>query len=201
MKTRGTEQGFGHLWKLLSFSLCFCRCNFLQISLLLQNISCLGGVPGSGPGDSPLLGCQGVLGGLWGADLTGQWAGARPCGVTPPFLSPIGAWAGRTPGTCCPHPCSQRGRGYGDFGVATSQLWEARGAEEEGGGHTWKCPQSSAGGAEGEGGLGAGASLPCASAPRPREDPPHREQSYRDHGRALPTPQVRGGFAGLHPVP
>lgn len=119
----------------------------------------------------------------------------------PPFLSPIGAWAGRTPGTCCPHPCSQRGRGYGDFGVATSQLWEARGAEEEGGGHTWKCPQSSAGGAEGEGGLGAGASLPCAGTPRPREDPPHREQSYRDHGRALPTPQVRGGFAGLHPVP
>lgn len=54
----------------------------------------------------------------------------------PPFLSPIGAWAGHSPGTCYPHPCSQRGQGYGDFGVATSQLWEAQGAKEEGGGHS-----------------------------------------------------------------
>lgn len=201
MKTRGTEQGFGHLWKLLSFSLCFCRCNFLQISLLLQNISCLGGVPGSGPGDSPLLGCQGVLGGLWGADLTGQWAGARPCGVTPPFLSPIGAWAGRTPGTCCPHSCSQRGRGYGDFGVATSQLWEARGAEEEGGGHMWKCPQSSAGGAEGEGGLGAGASLPSVLCQRPEAPRGPSPQGAELQGPRPGSPHTSGSRRVCRPAP
>lgn len=117
-------------------SLCFCE--IFRVWVGCQALA---------PGTAHCSAARGCCGGLWGAELTGQWAGARPCGVTPPFCPPLVPAPGIPLGPAVPIPAASEDKAMGIL------------------------------------------ALPHHSCGR------HRGQRRREGDT------VRGGFAGLHPVP